>query len=149
MQSQRSEGDREMQARTVEGGCLCGAIRFEIALPTSFCVHCHCTMCRRAHGAGFVTWIGVPVAQFKLLSGAEARVDYRSSDHGTRSFCRSCGSTLFCRSSRHPEQIDIVLANLEGPIDRAPQAHTYFDAHVDWVPLDDTLPRMREDELPS
>ncbi len=137
-----------MQARAVEGGCLCGAIRFEIALPTSFCVHCHCTTCRRSHGAGFVTWIGVPKAQFKLLSGQAACVVYRSSDHGTRSFCRSCGSTLFCESTRQPELIDIVLANLEGPIDRAPQAHIYFGTRVDWVPIDDTLPRMRGDELP-
>jgi len=138
-----------MQARTVEGGCLCGAIRFEIALPTSFCVHCHCSMCQRAHGAGFVTWIGVPRERFKLLTGESALVDYRSSDHGSRGFCNRCGSTLFCETTRHPEQIDIVLANLDGPVDRAPEAHIYFDTHVDWVQLNDSLPRVREGDLPS
>ncbi len=138
-----------MQIRTVEGGCLCGAIRFELALPTSFCVHCHCSMCRRAHGAGFVTWTGVPKEQFKLLKGEKSLVDYRSSDHGTRGFCKSCGSTLFCQSTHHPEKIDIVLANLDGPIDRKPQLHIYFDTHVDWIPLDDKLPRLSGDDLPS
>ena len=138
-----------MQAPTVEGGCLCGAIRFELALPTSFCVHCHCSMCRRNHGAGFVTWTGVPKQQLKLLKGEKSLVDYRSSEHGTRGFCKRCGSTLFCESTRHPELIDIVLASLDGPIEREPQAHIYFDTHVDWMPLDDTLPRINGGDLLS
>ncbi len=138
-----------MQAPTVEGGCLCGAIRFELALPTSFCVHCHCSMCRRNHGAGFVTWTGVPKQQLKLLKGEKSLVDYRSSEHGTRGFCQSCGTSLFCESSRHPEMIDVVLASLDGPIDREPDAHIHFEMHVDWVPLDEKLPRIKGDDLPS
>ncbi len=138
-----------METRTVPGSCFCGEIRFEMALPTSFCVHCHCSMCRRTHGAGFVTWTCVPKEQFKLLSGEAALVRYRSSDHGTRSFCRTCGSTLFFESTRRSDQVDIVLANLDGPIDRAPQAHVYSDARVDWMPLDEALPQIREDQIPS
>ena len=47
-------------ADTVTGGCLCDAVRFRITLPTLFCAHCHCSMCRRPHGAAFVTWTAVP-----------------------------------------------------------------------------------------
>ena len=39
------EGDR------VGGSCLCGAVRFEVTLPSKFCAHCHCGNCRKAHGA--------------------------------------------------------------------------------------------------
>ena len=99
-------------------------------------------MCRRSHGAGYVTWFAVPRAQFALELGEAELVRFRSSDHGTRSFCRRCGSSLFCESTRHPDQIDIVLANMHGPIDRPPQCHIYFDDRVDWVAVNDGLPRL-------
>lgn len=128
--------------RPVRGGCFCGAVRFEITLPTLFCGHCHCSMCRRIHGAGYVTWIGVKDAQFRFVAGEQALTVYHSSDHGRRSFCRTCGSTLFCISSRHPDVIDIVLANLHDPIDREPQAHYYVSDRAEWVTLGDSLPRF-------
>jgi len=131
-----------MTSSPLLGGCFCGALRFEVTPPTGFCAHCHCSMCRRSHGAGFVTWVVVPNAQFKLLAGEQHLVRFRSSDHGTRSFCGTCGSSLFCESTHHPEQIDIVLANFDGPIDVAPQAHIYFDDRIGWVRLGDDLPRL-------
>ena len=84
---------RAVDGRQVPGSCLCGAVRFEIDLPVLFCAHCHCSMCRRAHGAGYVTWIGVPYDRFRIREGTDTLVRYRSSDHGTRSFCGSCGSS--------------------------------------------------------
>lgn len=126
----------------VSGSCFCGAIGFRINLPTLFCGHCHCSMCRRSHGAGFVTWFAVPRSQFSLERGQAELVRFRSSDHGSRSFCIRCGSSLFCESSRHPDQVDIVLANMDGPIDRLPQVHIYFDDRAAWVAADDGLPRL-------
>jgi hypothetical protein len=123
------------------GSCYCGAIRFSIAMPTLFCVHCHCSMCRRSHGAAFVTWLAVPRSQFLLESGEEL-TRYHSSDHGNRSFCTRCGSTLFCESTRHPDQIDIVLANMDDQIDRPPEAHIYFDDRAEWTVAGDDLPRL-------
>jgi hypothetical protein len=131
-----------MEPRTVPGRCFCGAVQFEVGLPTVFCGHCHCSMCRRAHGAGYVTWVVVPYERFRLLAGEERLVRYRSSDHGTRSFCATCGSTLFCESTRHPDVIDVVLANLEGEIDRRPEVHLFFDDRAPWVHVADGLPRL-------
>jgi hypothetical protein len=98
-------------------------------------------MCRRSHGAGFVTWFAVPREQFLVESGQELS-RFQSSDHGTRSFCGRCGSTLFCESTHHPDKIDIVLANMDGPIDRSPQVHVYFDDRAEWITADDGLPRL-------
>ncbi len=131
-----------MAESSVPGTCFCGAIRFSIDAPTLFCGHCHCSMCRRSHGAAFVTWFAVPRGQFALESGEADLVRFESSDHGTRSFCRRCGSTLFCESTRHPDQIDVVLANMQGPIDRPPQFHVWFDHRADWIRVDDGLPRL-------
>jgi hypothetical protein len=84
----------------------------------------------------------VPYAQFRIVDGSERLVRYRSSDHGTRSFCGTCGSTLFCESTHRPDDIDIVLANMHAPIDRLPQFHVYFDDRADWVRIADELPRL-------
>lgn len=129
-----------MSETTVEGACFCGDVRFSFELPTLFCGHCHCSMCRRSHGAPFVTWIAVPKSRFRLETPEEL-TRFASSDHGTRSFCRRCGSSLFCESTHHPEVMDVVLANVKGEIDRKPDCHFYFDDRVDWVEIRDGLPR--------
>jgi hypothetical protein len=124
------------------GSCLCGGVRFRVALPTLFCAHCHCTMCRRNHGAAYVTWVGVARERLALEAGAELLARYSSSEHGTRSFCSRCGTSLFCENVEHPERVDVPLANLLGPIDRAPQLHAYFDDRAEWTAADDGLPRL-------
>jgi hypothetical protein len=131
-----------MENVKVSGACLCGALRFEVELPTLFCAHCHCGMCRRAHGAGFVTWFGIPHERFRITAGAENLVRYRSSEHATRSFCGRCGSSLFFATTQRPDQIDVVLANMDGPIDRAPELHVFIDDRADWVHIGDALPRL-------
>ena len=131
-----------MSKSTVSGSCLCGSVRFRVCLPSIFCGHCHCSMCRRNHGAGFVTWFAVPPAQLEVLAGRNELRRYSSSTHGTRSFCSCCGSSLFCESEKHPNQVDIPLANVEGPIDRDPQFHFYFDSRAPCVLVSDDLPRL-------
>ena len=125
----------------VAGSCFCGAVRFEVDLPTLFCAHCHCSMCRRSNGAAFVTWFAVPSERLRLHESSTL-VRHRSSEHGTRSFCGKCGSPLFCESSRHPERIDVTLASMEGPIDRLPQAHTYYDCRAEWIDDQEQLPKL-------
>jgi hypothetical protein len=131
-----------MAEPSVSGSCLCGNVAFSIRLPTIACVHCHCTMCQRHHGAGYVTWFAVASENVVITSGAEQVVRFQSSDHGTRSFCRRCGSSLFCDSTHQPGRIDIALASMHGPIDRRPQVHIYFDDRADWVVIGDDLPRL-------
>ncbi len=128
--------------QSATGTCFCGGVRFTVRLPSMFCGHCHCTMCRRAHGAGYVTWFAVAHDQFALDDGEDRLVHYPSSDHGTRSFCGTCGSTLFCESTHHTDRIDIVLANMQGPIDRDPEGHVYFDDRARWIVVNDGLPRL-------
>ena len=128
--------------RRVSGGCLCGAVRFEVALPTLFCAHCHCTMCQRNHGAGYVTWFAVPRRELAVVDGEDRLVRHRSSEHGTRSFCGECGSSLFCENTEHPDRMDIVLASVTGPIDRDPQLHVDYSARAPWVEVNDSLPKL-------
>lgn len=100
-----------------------------------WCAHCHCTLCRRAHGAGFVTWVGVAARQFSIEAGADDLVAYESTPGARRSFCRRCGSTLLFESTRWPNEVHVVLANIDTAIDRSPASHAYPDDHADWIPL--------------
>ena len=129
-----------MTPSSVTGSCFCSAVKFEIELPTLFCGHCHCSMCRRPHGASFVTWTGVPPERFTVTSGEQYLVRFQSSEKGTRSFCKNCGSQMFCQTE--PEVIDVALAALHGKIDRDPGCHYFFDSRADWTVVSDDLPKF-------
>jgi hypothetical protein len=124
------------------GGCLCGAVRFEVRPPTKWCAHCHCSLCRRAHGAAFVTWFGVERPKFELVAGSDDLSWYRSTPAARRGFCGRCGTTMFFEGERWPDEIHIALAGMDGPIDRRPTAHVFFDSHVDWLDIGDDLRRL-------
>lgn len=122
-----------------KGSCHCRNIQFEVIPPTKWCAHCHCTQCRRVHGAAFVTWFGVLKCQFRIASGLDSLKWYASSTKAQRGFCQICGSTLFFRSSRWEDEMHIVRASMEIPIDRQPAAHVFYDTHVDWFDVEDDL----------
>jgi hypothetical protein len=125
------------------GRCLCGGLAFEAALPSKWVAHCHCSMCRRGSGAAFVTWVGLEAANSRIEDPHGLLHWYRSSAQGERGSCSRCGTPLFFRSARWPGELHVTLANFDGPVDRAPQLHVFWDSHVDWVRLDpnDGLPR--------
>ena len=89
-----------------------------------------------------MTWFSVAHEQLCVTEGQSHLIRYKSSDHGTRSFCGVCGSSLFFTTTEDPERLDIVLGNMDGPIDLAPQAHIHFESHVEWVLIEDELPRL-------
>ena len=124
------------------GGCLCGLVRFEVTPPTKWCSHCHCSLCRRAHGAAFVTWFGVEATQFRIVEGATSISWHSSTKDARRGFCVRCGSTMFFESTRWAGEIHIALAYMDGPIDRSPGAHVFYDSHVEWVEIGNGLRRL-------
>jgi len=126
---------------TAGGKCLCGAVGFVATLPSRWVAHCHCSRCRRAHGAAFVTFVGLDADKVELRDAERRLTWYRAETGGERGFCATCGSTLFFRSPRWPGELHAVLANFDDPVDRAPQAHAYWDTHVDWVTVVDGLPK--------
>jgi hypothetical protein len=128
-------------AQKARGECLCGMVKFEIDLPVKWVAHCHCSMCRRAHGAAFVTWVSVPTENFRLLTGEDELVEFDSSEDAQRGFCMVCGSTLFFDSSRWPEEKHIVLANFTDDVGQKPQVHAFFSDKAHWIDVNDGLPR--------
>ena len=130
-----------MNATAARGSCLCGAVRFRADLPSKWVAHCHCTYCRRAHGAPFVTWVGFPSGQFSLEPGSESPTWYESSADAKRAFCPRCGSPMFFQSARWPGEVHVARALFADPLDREPSAHVFFENHVPWLQVNDDLPK--------
>jgi hypothetical protein len=130
------------QENHANGSCLCGAIEFQAGLPSKWCAHCHCSMCRKAHGTGYVTWVGFETDQVSFVQGENELKWYESSPGAQRGFCPHCGSTLFFCSERWAGELHITLGNINDPIDRQPQANVFFDKHVNWVAVDKSLKQV-------
>jgi hypothetical protein len=109
-------------------------VQFVAAFPSRFCAHCHCTSCRRAHGAAFVTWVGFPSEQVHVTAGADALATHESSPGTYRRFCARCGTKLFFDSSRWAGETHVVLAAFDEPVDRAPGGHAFYSEHAPWLP---------------
>jgi hypothetical protein len=123
----------------IRGSCLCGSIRYEIRGPIGPATHCHCSMCRKAHGAAFGTYARVQKADFVLVSGAEDIASYQSSPKVTRTFCRRCGSTLqFIRAIR-PNTFALALGTLDDDPGVRPSMHIHIESKVPWLDINDGL----------
>jgi len=122
------------------GGCLCGAIRFRIT-GVPLCVsHCHCTYCRRATGAAFITWMTMQSEHHEITQG-EPTI-YSSSPGVRRGFCGACGTTLSYAHDDHPEEIDVSAALLDDQAQVAPDDHIMVTNMVPWLAFADDLPRL-------
>lgn len=126
----------------LKGHCCCGAVRYEAEGATRDETNCHCSICRRASGAPYVAWFTIPARGFRFVAGDPAR--FASSEHGTRSFCSSCGTALTFESSRSPGEIDVTICSLADPGCLPPKDHTRTSAKLVWVSLCDRLPAYPE-----
>ena len=122
------------------GGCLCGAVRYRITAEPLVVTHCHCTFCRRAAGAPFITWVTIASDGFAWTQGEPA--EYASSAEARRGFCGTCGTTLGYRGIGHAEEIDIAAASLDDPERVTPQDHIWAGSMLSWLKFDDGLPRL-------
>ena len=115
----------------IEGGCFCGAVRYQIDDGDYPAAHCHCTMCRRTSGAAYVSWLVVPKERFKY-TGAEPKL-LQSSAHGRRYFCASCGTPVVCLVDSHPDNVDITIGSLDAPEAVVPKFEIHTDTRLPWV----------------
>jgi 8-oxo-dGTP pyrophosphatase MutT (NUDIX family) len=127
-----------------EGGCLCGEVRYEIRGEARSMTHCHCSMCRKAHGAAFATFIEFARSDFHYTRGEDSIERYLSSPGSRRPFCRSCGSTLLFETE-DTEEIWIACGSLDGDPGCRPGSHIFVASKAAWFHLDDELPKFDAD----
>ncbi|MFC7694841.1 GFA family protein [Paeniroseomonas aquatica] len=91
----------------VEGGCLCGSVRFAVSKPLALAAYCLCSDCRKTTGSAFNISVPVTRENFRLLSGSPKGFT-KASDQGvklTRLFCPDCGSPVYTFLDRYPDRI--------------------------------------------
>lgn len=82
--------------QTVEGGCLCGRVRFRVRGPFQMFHLCHCSQCRKATGSAHASNIFTAPGNIDWLSGKELirHFQLRGEQSFTKCFCGNCGSAL-------------------------------------------------------
>lgn len=128
-------------AHMIDGGCLCSAVRYHVTGSSKHVTHCYCGMCRKQHGAAFATYASIRRESVELRDPANALSAYRSSAKVLRSFCRSCGSSLFWSHDDSPGWIAIAVGTFDGEPDRTPDAHIFVGERPAWVQICDALPQ--------
>jgi len=129
-----------MTAGTVRatGGCLCGAVRYEVRGPLRPVVACHCTQCRRMTGH-FLAATAARDGDLGLTCAATLKW-YSASPHARRGFCSTCGSTLFWRGNGR-DYVAIAAGSIDGPTGLKLVQHIYTADKGDYYELDDGAPQ--------
>lgn len=128
-----------MESPVLRGSCACSKVHYEVDAAVSEAHHCHCSTCRKAHGAAFATYARVPAKALRIVSGKEELVAYRSSAPVQRTFCRSCGSSLFFDHDAIARVFRWVAAGTLDGGDVTPDAHTFLASKAAWCVLNDDL----------
>lgn len=130
---------------TMTGGCLCGAIRYEIDGEPLMTGVCHCRNCQKQAGSAFSTLAGVPRAAFRFTAG-EPRLyedaDTASGSTVQRWFCSTCGSPLYSAILSQPDLLFLKTGTLDDTSFFRPQFHVWCDTKQPWVTLDEGVPAM-------
>jgi hypothetical protein len=131
-----------MKQKTVKGGCLCGAVRYEGKEEPYNVTHCHCADCRRSAGAAFVTWASFVKENFRFLRGEPREIAFAGR---LRSFCAECGTSLTFIAGPGAEEIDVTVASFDDPEYVSPKDQTWVCDRVSWAELINSLPRYERE----
>lgn len=121
------------------GGCLCGAVRYEVRGPLRDVVNCHCSMCQKLHGA-----FGAHSKARKVnitITKEDGLAWFQTSQVARRGFCRECGSSLFWE----PFDFDatgIIAGSLDGPTGLKTIGHIFVGEKSDFNEISDALPKF-------
>ena len=116
-----------------KGECLCGSCQFVLTAAPNWMGHCHCDSCRRGSGAAFVTWIGQENGCW--IMEVTIPHTYESSPGITWGFCGTCGSRLFYRAEKYPNEVHFPAALLEDPNQIKPLDAYHIDEKLGWTCL--------------
>jgi len=112
------------------GGCLCGAVRYQVRGPLRDVVVCHCGRCRRTHGdaAGYSR---CAVGDLDVSESSGLR--WFAQDGRERGFCARCGASLFWRVAGGAT-VSIAAGSLDAPTGLRTVAHIHLDSRGDYEP---------------
>lgn len=123
------------------GGCLCGAVHFEISGGLRNIVYCHCSLCRKSQGSAFAANGIVELKDFNIRSGETELTGFESPPGQTKYFCRRCGSPIMSKNVTKPDQVRVRLGTIESDIDERPIAHIFVTSKANWEEICGDIPQ--------
>jgi len=124
------------------GSCLCRAIQFEVDRFEPQTGNCHCSMCRKFHGAAYATLAEASRTNFRWLRGEDQLKSYTADNGSSRRFCARCGSSLtFASPAGDPDLVEIALGCFDDEVPIKPDAHIFVGSGATWARPEDDLPQ--------
>ena len=118
---------RALPAFPVEGGCVCGAVRYRLSGRPRTLYACYCHDCQRFSGGAHSMSMPVAAADVTLLAGETARYD-KTADSGrivAVHFCARCATRLWHAPSRSPDVLNLKPGTLDDTSWIVPVAHVW------------------------
>ncbi len=113
----------------IEGGCLCGAVRYVLSTPALLTCLCHCEDCRKASGAHAVAWTFFRSGALEWTSGSRKTIWFAERE---RSFCGDCGTPLMFFDPEIPHLFEVSTCSLDRPGDFAPEEQCWMTDALTW-----------------
>ena len=134
-----------MSEYSIRGGCLCGAVRFELTAPPLSAGYCHCTRCQRRTGTGSSISAFIDPGALHWLQGESLIKGWLPpADGAEKCFCSECGAHLFSRS-RDGSRVGIRMSAFDSDPGVRPSSRQFVAYAASWEPIpDDGLPRFDE-----
>jgi hypothetical protein len=124
----------------LEGGCLCGGVRFETTMKPFKVTYCHCKSCRKASAAPAMVILLFDDGGVRFTKGEPKR--YESSPGVFRGHCTVCGTPLSWEGTWHEKPIiEVYAGTLDNPEKCAPDRHAFIEEKISWFDVADELPR--------
>ncbi len=129
----------------IKGRCMCGEVTYVIHGKAGEISHCHCTTCRKAHGAAFSSVASVKIDDFEFTSGKNLIKCYQSSPDKVRCFCSNCGSHIYAHREGQKHYI-LRLGTLDDDPKVKSKNHIWVSLKAPWYNLetDCSLPKFAE-----
>ena len=118
---------------SIEGGCLCRAVRYQALGEPLAKTLCHCRTCRLASGAPSVAWVVFRASEFRFSAGSPAR--FQSSPDVIRTFCSKCGTPLTYQQRSKTDTVDVTTVTLDSPESFAPTKEIWIEHRLSWESL--------------
>lgn len=133
---------------TIRGSCLCGEVRYQLESAPQFINHCHCSMCRKVHGAAFGSFLHADGRGFRWLAGEQRVKTWASSPGNLRAFCTGCGSNVPVVEDDEDDSPHVIIpaGGLDDDPGVRPVVHIHVASKAPWTTIADGLPQF--DEFP-
>ena len=120
------------------GGCLCGAVRYEIREDPLFAYACHCTDCQTASGSSFALCLNASLHTIDVVAGAPAErtVHFEDGREWRFAACGVCETRLWSLRRATPEVVGVRAGTLDDATWVHPVGHIWVDSALDWSPIE-------------